>query len=79
MTYVDIILIRSDVVKSRMQSGQFAKNRNMFHMLADIWHSGHLFRGIIPGLTRSFISNGTSMVVYKYVEAQLHQIQSKPS
>ena len=79
MTYVDIILIRSDVVKSRMQSSQFAKARNMFHMLANIWYSGHLFRGIVPDLTRSFMSNGTSMAVYKYVEAQLHQIQSKPS
>eukprot|EP00560_Eucampia_antarctica_P007919 CAMPEP_0197825698 /NCGR_PEP_ID=MMETSP1437-20131217/2739_1 /TAXON_ID=49252 ORGANISM="Eucampia antarctica, Strain CCMP1452" /NCGR_SAMPLE_ID=MMETSP1437 /ASSEMBLY_ACC=CAM_ASM_001096 /LENGTH=252 /DNA_ID=CAMNT_0043425811 /DNA_START=115 /DNA_END=873 /DNA_ORIENTATION=- len=67
-----------DVVKSRIQSGQF-DNRKMRHLLADIWHSGHLYRGIVPGITRSFISNGSSMVVYKYVETQLRQIQSKPS
>lgn len=65
-----------DVVKSRMQSGQFAKDRNMFQMLADVWHSGHLFRGIVPGLARSFTSNGTSMVVYKYVETKLLEMQS---
>ena len=59
-----------DVVKSRMHSGKY-EGKSMIHVLKDASKSGHLYRGLVPGLTRSFISNGTSMVVYKYVEAEL--------
>jgi solute carrier family 25 carnitine/acylcarnitine transporter 20/29 len=59
-----------DVVKSRMQSGKY-EGKSMVHVLMDARRSGHLYRGLLPGLTRSFIANGSSMVVYKYVEAEL--------
>jgi len=64
-----------DVVKSRMQSGQLDNQKQMTEILMDVIRSGHIFRGLVPGLTRSFISNGTSMVVYKYVEQQLQQMR----
>lgn len=60
-----------DVVKSRVQSGKY-EGKSMMNVLKDARKSGHLYRGLVPGLTRSFIANGSSMVVYKYVEAELN-------
>lgn len=59
-----------DVVKSRLQSGKY-EGKSMLHVLKDAQQSGHLYRGLVPGLTRSFLANGSSMVVYKRVEAEL--------
>lgn len=64
-----------DVVKSRMQSGQYHNKKQMTEILIDVIRSGHIFRGLVPGLTRSFVSNGSSMVVYKYVETQLQNMR----
>ena len=61
-----------DVVKSRMQSGKF-EGESMTYILRDIFRAGHLFQGLLPGLTRSFIANGSSMVVYTRVEKELKQ------
>ena len=59
-----------DVVKSRIQSGNY-EGKNMWHVLRDAQRAGHLYRGLVPGLTRSFIANGTSMEVYSFVEKEL--------
>lgn len=64
-----------DVVKSRIQSGLYDNKQQMIEILIDVIRSGHIFRGLVPGLTRSFISNGSSMVVYKYVETQLQNMR----
>eukprot|EP00957_Ditylum_brightwellii_P004194 319281-Ditylum_brightwellii.AAC.1 len=50
-----------DVVKSRAQSGKF-EGVGMVQLLKDAAKDGHLWRGVGPGLTRSFIANGSSMV-----------------
>ena len=59
-----------DVVKSRMQSGNY-EGKSFWQVLRDAQRAGHLYRGLIPGLTRSFIANGTSMEVYSLVEKEL--------
>lgn len=55
-----------DVVKSQRQSGQYVQ-RSAFALLGDAARSGLLYRGLIPGLARSTIANGSAMVVYKKV------------
>jgi hypothetical protein len=59
-----------DVVKSRLQSGHYP-GKSPWTILRDAIRDGHLYRGLVPGLTRSFIANGCSMVVYKHVERSL--------
>jgi len=61
-----------DVVKSRAQSGKF-EGVGMVQLLKDAAKDGHLWRGVGPGLTRSFIANGSSMVVYTKVETILNE------
>jgi len=53
-----------------MQSGNF-DGQNMVQVLREVATRGHLISGLVPGLTRSFIANGSSMVVYKYVLSEL--------
>lgn len=36
-------------------------------LLKDNASSGRLFRGVVPGLVRSSIANGSSMVIYEWV------------
>jgi hypothetical protein len=59
-----------DVAKSQLQSGNYG-GKSYFHLVKDIIITGKIFRGLLPGLTRSTIANGTSMVVYKRVEELL--------
>jgi hypothetical protein len=59
-----------DVVKTQLQSGKYA-GKSPVVLVTDVWRSGLLFRGLVPGLTRSTMANGLSMVVYKKVEALL--------
>lgn len=56
-----------DVVKSQIQSGSF-KGKSMKDLLILSYRSGDLYRGIAPGLIRSAIANGLSMMIYKKVE-----------
>ncbi len=57
-----------DVVKSQIQSGKEEyRNKSVLLLLYNNIQSGILFRGILPGLLRSFIANGCSMVVYNKV------------
>jgi len=55
-----------DVVKTQRQSGQYA-GRSARHLLLDAARSGLLYRGLLPGLARSTIANGSAMVVYKKI------------
>jgi len=59
-----------DVVKSRIQSGKY-EGQGMFSILRDTVKQGHMYRGLLPGLTRSFVANGCSMEVYVRVEKWL--------
>ena len=56
-----------DVVKTQLQSGKYA-GKSPTVLIVDIFRSGLLYRGLLPGLTRSTIANGLSMVVYKKIE-----------
>jgi hypothetical protein len=40
-------------------------------LLRRAYGEGALYRGLVPGLVRSSIANGTSMMVYKRVHAAL--------
>ena len=61
-----------DVVKSQIQSGQLEHaNKNMIGLLRSSYASGALYKGLMPGLTRSALANGLSMMVYKSVEKRL--------
>jgi len=60
-----------DVVKSQLQSGKYTNG--VMGLLRDGWQTGQFTRGLAPGLARSFIGNGCSMVVYKKVEAFLKE------
>ena len=61
-----------DVVKTQLQSGKYA-NQSLAALVRDVLRpsSGLLFRGLLPGLTRSTLANGLSMVVYKHVQGAL--------
>ena len=65
-----------DVVKSQMQSGNYP-NQTFYQLLQKNFRTGALFRGILPGLVRSTISNGCSMVVYKKVLKELNERDEK--
>jgi phosphotransferase system glucose/maltose/N-acetylglucosamine-specific IIC component len=61
-----------DVAKSQLQSGNY-QGKGFAVLVRDVISSGRLFRGLLPGLARSTIANGTSMVVYKKVEHALKE------
>ena len=59
-----------DVVKSRMQSGRY-DGMGMWALLRDTAKSGAIYRGLGPGLMRSFVSNGVGMEAYAYTSKWL--------
>lgn len=61
-----------DVVKTRRQSGRY-DGRSVTWLLADAARTGQLYRGLGPGLLRSFVANGASMEVYAFVEKKLKE------
>ena len=61
-----------DVVKSQLQSGNYA-GKSYGTLIKDVFSSGLIFRGLAPGLARSTIANGFSMVAYKKMEAFLKE------
>jgi solute carrier family 25 carnitine/acylcarnitine transporter 20/29 len=54
-----------DVVKTQVQSGN--QQGSIWQLLKSNFRNGAFLRGLLPGLARSFISNGCSMVVYTHV------------
>lgn len=62
-----------DVIKTQRQSGNYKGNGGLLLMKKN-FENGLLFRGILPGLLRSTLANGSSMVVYEYVHSTLSNI-----
>jgi solute carrier family 25 carnitine/acylcarnitine transporter 20/29 len=62
-----------DVVKTQRQSGIYNENIGSWHLLKENIKAGNMFRGLLPGLMRSSIANGTSMVVYETVHSYLSE------
>mmetsp|Transcript_60330 Transcript_60330/g.156718 ORF Transcript_60330/g.156718 Transcript_60330/m.156718 type:complete len:285 (-) Transcript_60330:12-866(-) len=56
-----------DVVKSQRQSGNYPGHSSPA-LLAEAARGGLLLRGLLPGLARSTVANGTAMVAYKKIE-----------
>eukprot|EP00566_Odontella_aurita_P017122 CAMPEP_0113559648 /NCGR_PEP_ID=MMETSP0015_2-20120614/19010_1 /TAXON_ID=2838 /ORGANISM="Odontella" /LENGTH=263 /DNA_ID=CAMNT_0000461301 /DNA_START=420 /DNA_END=1208 /DNA_ORIENTATION=- /assembly_acc=CAM_ASM_000160 len=56
----------ADVVKTQRQSGNYDINVSSWKLLMENVKSGRMFRGVVPGLVRSSIANGSSMVVYEW-------------
>jgi solute carrier family 25 carnitine/acylcarnitine transporter 20/29 len=52
-----------DVIKSQIQSGNYEGYTYRQLFLQNL-QNGRMFRGLLPGLIRSFVANGCSMVVY---------------
>ena len=46
-------------------------------LISDLFTKGLLFRGIVPGLMRSSIANGCSMVAYKKIESLLQDMREE--
>ena len=65
-----------DVVKTQLQSGKY-KGKSPLVLVRDVFRSGLIYRGLLPGLTRSTFANGLSMVVYKKVETFLKDLNSE--
>lgn len=61
----------ADVVKTQRQSGNYDNNKSTLTLLQENMRTGRLFRGVLPGLVRSTIANGSSMVVYEWVQRTL--------
>jgi len=59
-----------DVVKSRRQSGLY-EGVPVRVLLRDVARSGALYRGLLPGLLRSTVANGTGMYMYDVVQRGL--------
>jgi hypothetical protein len=60
-----------DVIKTQRQSGNYSKSDGSIKLLYDNFKQGKMLRGLLPGLARSTIANGSSMVVYETVHALL--------
>lgn len=63
----------ADVIKTQRQSGNYG-SKTTFQLFQENLRTGRLFRGIVPGLVRSTIANGSSMVVYEYVLTTLNKM-----
>ena len=61
----------ADVVKTQKQSGNYDENKSVLRLLHENMRNGRLFRGLLPGLVRSSMANGSSMVVYEKVHTTL--------
>ena len=59
-----------DVVKTQRQSGNSAGVSAAALLLRNM-KQGTLFKGVVPGLARSSLANGCSMVVYEAVHTRL--------
>jgi len=59
-----------DVAKSQMQSGNY-RGASLPALLVASARSGMLFRGLLPGLVRSTVANGTAMVAFAHTKTVL--------
>jgi len=56
-----------DVIKSQRQSGNYPGYSSLA-LLTEAARGGLLFRGLLAGLARSTVANGSAMVAYKKIE-----------
>jgi solute carrier family 25 carnitine/acylcarnitine transporter 20/29 len=61
----------ADVVKTQRQSGNYDDSKGLMKLFQENMQNGRFFRGLVPGLVRSSIANGSSMVVYEFVLSTL--------
>ena len=61
----------ADVVKTQRQSGNYDDSKGLIRLFRENFQNGRLFRGLVPGLVRSSIANGSSMVIYELVHSTL--------
>lgn len=59
-----------DVVKTMVQSGNYP-GKSIPWLLKETLRTGAMWRGLAPGLTRSFVANGCAMVAYQRIEKAL--------
>ena len=52
-----------DVIKTQIQSGRF-KDKSIPQLAVHLFRTGQLYRGLLPGVARSGIANGISMIIY---------------
>jgi solute carrier family 25 carnitine/acylcarnitine transporter 20/29 len=60
----------ADVIKTQRQSGNYCSMK-VLQLLRENISSGRMYRGLFPGLARSTIANGCSMVIYELVHKKL--------
>jgi solute carrier family 25 (mitochondrial carnitine/acylcarnitine transporter), member 20/29 len=65
-----------DVVKTMVQSGNY-NGRSIPSLLVETVKTRALFRGLLPGLLRSTVANGTAMVVYRHILDAISQEREK--
>lgn len=58
-------------MKTQRQSGNYDDKKGLLSLFQENMRTGRLFRGVVPGLVRSSIANGSSMVVYEAVHTAL--------
>eukprot|EP01047_Picozoa_sp_COSAG01_P059262 COSAG01_NODE_7091_length_3358_cov_5.097269_3_plen_121_part_00 len=64
----------ADVIKTQRQSGNYRSgpaSTSVLTLFKQNLASGNMYRGVLPGLVRSTIANGCSMVVYEMVHTEL--------
>jgi len=61
-----------DVAKTMVQSGNY-NDKSFFWILRETVRTGAMTRGLLPGLVRSTIANGSAMVAYKEIQKNLTQ------
>lgn len=55
-------------VKSLKQGHPEYKDRTTWSIMKELIKKGRLYRGFLPGASRSFVANGTSMTVYSWFQ-----------
>jgi len=64
-----------DVVKTQIQADPNNSKKSIGRILLTVIESGAIFRGLVPGLSRSFVANGLAMMAYKEVEKSLKEMR----
>lgn len=65
-----------DVVKSQIQSGLY-KDKSYFNLLTNTFRNGLFFRGLAPGIMRSSIANGFSMMAFNSTKKLIQDYKAK--
>lgn len=69
-----------ETAKSEIQADTSGRFKNLrggtWHVINDLYKQGgikRLYRGFGPGASRSFVANGTSMIVYSWFQDSVRQ------